>query len=82
MAQSTSSKRYRNRIKETWLHQIEKQLDDPSTGLQERILNLVRRHYPGTPTGSNRRYHGGFNLSIVFDFYDGLTGAKVSSRHA
>lgn len=81
-AQSTSSHRYRRQIRNTWLDRIEKQLDDPSTGLQERIVNLVRRHYPGTPTGINRRYHGSFNLSIVIDFYDGPTSAKVSTSLA
>lgn len=78
-APSNSSARHRNTLRDTWLDQIREQFDDLSTGLQDRILNLIQNHHPGTPTGENRWYYGSYNLSIAFNFYDGTAGPSVSS---
>ncbi|KAH8770994.1 hypothetical protein F5883DRAFT_492853 [Diaporthe sp. PMI_573] len=70
VAPSNSSTRHRNLLRVTWLDQIREQFNDLSTGLQDRILELVNKHHPGTPTGENHWYYGSYNLSIAFDFYD------------
>lgn len=76
---SAASAQHRDFLRDTWLGQIREQFDDPSTGLQERILSLINQHHPGTPIGENRWYYGSYNLSIAFDFHDELAGASVSS---
>lgn len=79
---SAASAQHRDFLRDTWLDQIRQQFDDPSTGLQDRILSLVNQHHPGTPVGENRWYYGSYNLSIAFDFYDESAGASVSSTPA
>ncbi|POS69682.1 phosphotransferase [Diaporthe helianthi] len=77
-APSNSSARHRNQLRDTWLDQIREQFNDRSTGLQERILNLVKKHHPGTPTGESRWYYGSYNLSIAFHFYDESAGPNIT----
>ena len=79
VAPSNSSTRHRNLLRDTWLDQTREQFNDLSTGLQDRILELVNKHHPGTPTGENHWYYGSYNLSIAFDFYDEAAALSVSS---
>lgn len=77
-AHSAASAQHRDFLRDTWLDQTREQFDDPSTGLQDRILNLVNQHHPGTPTGQNSWYYGSYNLSIAYDFYNESAGITVS----
>lgn len=79
---SAASAQHRDFLRDTWLDQIREQFDDPSTGLQDRILSLINQHHPGTPVGENRWYYGSYNLSIAFDFCDESAGASVSFKSA
>lgn len=78
VAPSSSSRRHRNLLRETWLDQTREQFDDLSTGLKDRILNFINEHHPGKPTGENRWYYGSYNLSIACNFYDESAGISVS----
>lgn len=64
-------------MRDTWLEQIREQFENPSTGLNDRILKLINQHHPGVPTGEYRWYYGSYNLSIAYHFYDELTGISI-----